>query len=153
MSESLFSELIYQQFSRKIHSSQDQESIRVAGILADYLRLDADCFIMKNSEVSVFVTSGGVYPAVMVSNGFNYLLVNPTEDTESIAYISKQAASFALTVYIAQLLTREFLMDASNPSFHICYTSEIKLSAMKHLKGEELQQFDEYVSYLELCSF
>lgn len=153
MSESLFPELVHQQFSRRVYSSQDQESIRVAGILADYLRLDADCFIMKNSEVSVFVTNGGIYPAVMVSNGFNYLHVNPTEGTETITHISKQAASFALTAYVAQLLTREFLFEGSNPSFHICYTSEIKLNAMKHLKGEELQQFDEYVSYLELCSF
>lgn len=153
MTELLFPELVHQQFFRKIFSSKDKESIRVAGILADYLRLDADCFIMKNSEVSVFVTSGGIYPAVLVSNGFNYLYVDPAEDTETISYISKEAASFALTVYIAQLLMREFLMDASNPSFHVCYPSEIKLNAMKHLSGEELHEFNEYVSYLEMCSF
>lgn len=148
MSEPIFIK-VRESNSRVITSSTDLASIEAAKILADYLCLQGDCFISRSCEVNVFVTYNGAYPSAYVSQGFTYLKFEPSEETEDLHFISATSASFALTCLLVHLYSRRKFQKTSNPSFHICYPSEIKMSALEVLKGGSVEEFIEYIDYIE----
>lgn len=148
MSEQAYTKILESQ-SRVITSSPDFASVEAGKILADFLCLKGDCFVSRGCRVEIFVSYDGVYPAVSVSQGYSFLKIDFAHDTEDFNFVSATSASFALSCLLAHLYSTKKRNEKTNPFFHICYPSELKRTALEVLKGGAVDEFINYVEYIE----